>query len=108
MPVTSLPKQALILNSGESLNHSLTADDYLNLSLKYYNEGNFKKCIEAAQNSINILPSANAYNNICTAYNQLKEYDKAIEACNMALKLDQNHNLANGNKAFALQQKNKK
>jgi tetratricopeptide (TPR) repeat protein len=45
-----------------------------------------------------------AYNNICAAYNQLKEYDKAIEACNKAIELDSNHSLAKGNLNFAISQ----
>lgn len=101
--------------SKNNLNHALslknktnlTAADYINISLQLYNSGKYRECIAAAQKSIEIQPTANAYNNICTAYNQLKEYDKAIEACNKALKIDANHNLAKGNLAFAISQKNK-
>ena len=32
--------------------------------------------------------SAVAYNNICSAYNQLQQWDKAIEACQQALAID--------------------
>ncbi len=49
------------------------------------------------------MPNANAYNNICTAYNQLHEYTKAIPACQEALKLDPQHLLAKGNLGAALE-----
>lgn len=80
---------------------------YINLSLEYYNEGKYMECITAANTANSILPNAIAYNNICTAYNELKEYDKAIEACNKALKLEANYSLALGNLNYALEQKNK-
>ena len=81
------------------------SNKFLNNSLKNYQLGEYKLCIEEAEKSIFILPNADAYNNICAAYNQLKEYDKAIEACNKAIKLDLNHKLANGNLNYAISQK---
>lgn len=97
------------LNQALSLKNkiNLTANDYINISLHLYNNGKYRECIEAAKKSIKIQPTADAYNNICTAYNQLKEYDKAIQACSEALKLDANHQLAKGNLTFAVSQKNK-
>lgn len=92
-------KSTSMLNDIERSNY------YINLSLKYYNEGEFLKCIEAARSSIAILPNSIAYNNVCTAYNELKEYDKAIDACNTALKLDTNNKLAKGNLNYALEQR---
>jgi len=78
-----------------------TADDFLNYSLECYQLKKYRQCIEAAKKSISITASANAYNNMCAAYNQLKEYDKAIEACEKALDLDRDHKLAKGNLDFA-------
>ena len=89
-------------------NDKEASDYYINLSLKYYNEGKYIECINAAKNSNSILPNAIAYNNICTAYNKLKEYDKAIDACNKALKLEANYTLARGNLNYALKQKGAK
>ena len=91
--------------SEASITKNLSANDLIDLSLKYYNEANYIACISVAEKSISMLPTANAYNNICTAYNQLKEYDKAIAACEEALKLDADHTLAQGNLQFALQKK---
>lgn len=80
------------------------SDFYLQLSLEYYNQGLYNKCIEASQKSNDFIPNANAYNNICTAYNQLQEYVKAVKACQEAIKLEPQHELAKGNLGFALQQ----
>ena len=86
-------------------NKKLTSNDFLNLSLTYYNEGNFIACIEAAKKSNNIFPNSVAFNNICAAYNKLKEFDKAIKACNEAIKLDANNILAKGNLNVAIKSK---
>ena len=80
------------------------ADFYLNLSLELYNQGLYLKCIDASQKSNEFVPSANAFNNICTAYNQLQEYVKAVKACQEAIKLDPSHQLAKVTLSFALQQ----
>jgi tetratricopeptide (TPR) repeat protein len=99
--------QAQNAEAGYSTNsdENLTSDDYLNLSLTHYNQGNYKACIEAARRSNELAPSSAAFNNICTAYNQLKEYDKAIEACNQALKIDATNQYAKGNLNYAKSQK---
>lgn len=81
------------------------SEHYINLSYRYYKEENYLKCITAAKKSIAIVPNAAAYNNICSAYNQLKQYHKAIKACKEALKLVTDHELANGNLNYALQQR---
>jgi len=82
----------------------ITANDFLNFSLKCYKEGKYNTCIEAAKRSIEITPNANAYSNMCAAYNQLKEYDQAIKAGYNAIKLEPNHKLAKGNLNFSIQQ----
>ena len=75
-----------------------TADDYLNLSLAYYNTGKYAECIEASEKVLALNPnSADAYNNICAAYIGLEQWDKAEEACRRALSLNANHRLAQGN-----------
>jgi len=84
-----------------------SANDYLNLSVMYYNVGDYIKCIEAAKKSISIVPSSNAYSNMCAAYSQLKQYNKAIQAGNEALKLDANNVQAKSNLKFALEHNKK-
>lgn len=90
------------------MNNKLTAENYLNLSLEYYQKGQYEECIKACKKAILLKPDyADAYSNICASYNQLKEWDKAIEACNIALKINPQHKLANGNLNWAKNEKTK-
>ncbi len=80
-----------------------SAEAYLELSLQYYNNKNYKKCIAAAEKALVINPKYYfALNNICSAYNQLKEYKKAIKACKEALVLNPEYKLAKGNLDYAV------
>jgi len=94
----------------ETAKKNPTTDNYINLSLQYYEAGLYKECITACEEALKIKPdNAIAYNNICSSYNALKMYDKAIAACNKALELDRNFELAKGNLNYAISQmKNKK
>ncbi len=79
---------------------------YLTWSYYYYSKGNFQKCIEEAQKAISINPNfAAAYNNICSAYNNLKDWDHAIEAGKRAVEVDPNNQLARNNLNWAISQK---
>ena len=79
-----------------------TADNYINLSLIYYDKGEFENCIKVCEKALELDPNyVNAYNNICSAYNALQKWDKAIEACKKALQLMPEHNFAKGNLARA-------
>jgi tetratricopeptide (TPR) repeat protein len=82
-----------------------TPEAYLELSLKYYNQGLYEKCIAACNTALELRPNyAEAYNNICSAYNQLKEFEKAKSACEKALAIKPNYELAKGNLNWSLQQ----
>jgi tetratricopeptide (TPR) repeat protein len=75
-----------------------TPENYINLSLEYYNEGNYQKCIDAAQQALILKPDYDlAYNNICAAYNRLKKWDKAIEAGNKGISINPNNQLLRNN-----------
>lgn len=90
------------------VNSNPTAENYLNLSLTYYQQGMYEKSIDACKNAIKLKPDfADAYSNMCAAYNQLKQWDKAIEACNKALVINPSHKLANGNLNWAKDEKAK-
>lgn len=85
-----------------------TPETWLNLSLEYYNMGDYNKCVEAAQQSVQLKPDyALAYNNICSAYNAMKEYDKAIKACEKAIQIQPDFELAKNNLKLAKTEKAK-
>jgi len=90
-PVAPHPPSA-VPDAGDS------ATAYINVSLTYYQAGEYQKSIEAAQKALAAKPnSAVAYNNICAAYNELKQWDQAIEACGRALGIAPNFELARNN-----------
>jgi tetratricopeptide (TPR) repeat protein len=81
-----------------------TRDGYTNLSLWYYQAGEFEMSIDACEKALEIDPnSALAYNNMGSAYVNLKEYDKAIQACEKALAIDPDYERAKNNLAWAQQ-----
>jgi tetratricopeptide (TPR) repeat protein len=87
---------------------NMTPENYLNLSLFYYQAGQYEKSITAANEALKLKPDyAEAYNNICAAYNGLKQWDKAISAAEAALRLKSDFTLAKNNLAWALEQKKK-
>ena len=91
-----------ILNDEKKLSLSPTAEYFLNLSLQLYNENKFPQCIDACHRALALKPNyPEAFNNICSAYNQLKEYEKAMQACDRALKLNPAFTLAKNNYNYA-------
>jgi len=105
----ALNNKDAITNAEKTAKEKPTAESFLNLSLTYYQQGLYEKCIEACSNALKLKPDyADAYSNIGASYNQLKQWDKAIEACNKALKIDPQHKLANGNLNWAKEEKAKK
>ncbi|MBS1587061.1 MAG: tetratricopeptide repeat protein [Bacteroidetes bacterium] len=58
-----------------------TPENYISLSLDYYNAGQYENCIKASERALQLHPGYDiAYNNICASYNELHQWDKAIEA----------------------------
>ncbi|MBI3502482.1 MAG: glycosyltransferase family 39 protein [Bacteroidetes bacterium] len=93
-----------IIIKQSNLPQGLTADEYINLSLKFYNEKKFEAMIDACRMAISKNPSsAIAYNNLCSAYNSLEKWNEAKDACEMALALQPDFNLAKNNLNVALQ-----
>ncbi|MBL0308594.1 MAG: tetratricopeptide repeat protein [Bacteroidetes bacterium] len=75
-----------------------TPENYINLSLEYYYQARYLDCVHAADEAIKLKPNYDlAYNNICSAYNMLHEWDKAIEAGQKAVELNPNSQLAKNN-----------
>ncbi len=93
----------------ETAEKNPTAENYLSLSLYYYDAGLYNECVDACSKAVKIKPDyALAYNNMCSAYNQLKMYDKAIEACNKAIAIKPDFELAKNNLKLAQTSKNQK
>ena len=97
----------LISNSENVLiNKASTAGEYIEQSLKYYNNKDFENCIKACKKALLINPNFDlAYNNICAAYNQLKQWDNAIEAGNKGLKINPTNQLLKNNLQLAINEK---
>jgi protein O-mannosyl-transferase len=96
-------QQERIIRGEEFVKLYPTTENYLSLSLEYYKVGNFQKCIEACEIALKINPNyALAYNNICAAYNELKQWEKATKACQKGLLLDTNNEMLKANLQRAL------
>lgn len=77
-----------------------TPENYINLSLEYYNQQRFLDCVKASEKALELRPGYDAaYNNICSAYNMLKEWDKAIEAGEKGVAANPNNQLLKNNLA---------
>jgi tetratricopeptide (TPR) repeat protein len=75
---------------------------YLNISLIYYRQGNYRQCIAAAEEALKLRPDyAEAYNNIGAAYNMMQMWDKGAAACRQALELKPDFTLAKNNLNWA-------
>jgi tetratricopeptide (TPR) repeat protein len=79
-----------------------TPEALLNLSLSSYRAGDFPGSIRAAEQALRLRPDyAPAWNNICAAWNALKEWDNAVTAGERAVALDPGNQLAKNNLAWA-------
>jgi len=83
-----------------------TANEYLNLSYQLCTAHQPWQCIAAAKMALAILPtSAEAYNNIAAAYEDLGRWDEAIQAAREAVRLKPDFQLAKNNLAWSESQK---
>jgi protein O-mannosyl-transferase len=86
----------------ERVKQNTTHETYLELSLAYYNASQFEECVKACIESLKLKPDyALAYNNMCSAHNQLKQWDKAIEAGEKGLQIEPQNELIKGNLKIA-------
>ena len=82
------------------------ADNYINLSLYYFNEGRFVDCIDACNHALILRPGYDlAYNNICAANNKLGHYDEAIAAARIGLQVNPQNIILRNNLAEAIAKK---
>jgi len=85
---------------------SLTPEQWVNLSLTYYQQHKYLESIAAAQTAAYLRPDyPEAYNNVGAAYAQLHLWDAAIQADRQALRYRPDFALARNNLAWALEQK---
>lgn len=85
---------------------AINEDAMLKLSLQLYMNGDFEGCVEICKKIIGINPnSALAYNNMCSAYNNLNKTDEAMTACTRALQIDPNFTRARNNLNIAINKK---
>ncbi|WP_259071544.1 tetratricopeptide repeat protein [Mucilaginibacter sp. X4EP1] len=87
----------------------LAAADFVDLSLIYFNQGQFKQCVANCNYALQIQPNYPlAYNNICAANNQLGNWDEAIAAAKKGLQLKPDYEVLKNNLAAAEKGKNAK
>jgi tetratricopeptide (TPR) repeat protein len=86
-----------------------TADSQINLSLVYYQTGNFQGCINSANQALKLRPEdALAYNNIAACQGALSHWDEEIDAAQHALRINPGFQLAQNNLAWAISERNKR
>lgn len=75
-----------------------TYEKWIQLSLEWYNAGNFKKSKAAAEEAVKMNPKdATGWNNICAACNKLGDYERGIEAGKKAVELRSDWEIAKNN-----------
>jgi tetratricopeptide (TPR) repeat protein len=86
-----------------------TPEGFIDLSLEYYQAGNYQKSLEAAQSALKLKPdNAKAWNNICCAYNMMGRFAEGKAAAEQALRLEPDFQLAKNNLDWSIQELNKK
>jgi tetratricopeptide (TPR) repeat protein len=84
-----------------------TPEYYLDLSLQFYGEERYVESIVACRRALDLRPGyAEAWNNICAAYNKLGRYNEAVAACEQALRSKPDFELARNNLQYARQRAN--
>src|SRR5438105_2516877 len=79
-----------------------TPEYYLDLSLQFYREERYVESIVTSRRALDLRPNyAEAWNNICAAYNKLSRYQEAAEACEQALHYNPDFELARNNLQYA-------
>ncbi len=100
LSIYSLKQQEKIQNINEF-------SGLLSLSLEFYNKQMYYSCILACEKALSYKGNHSlAFNNICTSYNALKQYSKAVAAGKKAVAADSSNKYAKNNLAYALQMKN--
>ncbi|WP_299901539.1 tetratricopeptide repeat protein [uncultured Aquimarina sp.] len=86
----------------EKIKKQPNPDLYIELSLKFYKKGDYQSVISVCKNLLKIDPNnAIAYNNICSAYNQMQKWELGAAACEAALKINPDFKIARNNLKWA-------
>ncbi len=86
----------------QQLDNENNADKLIDLSLQFYKERMYNRCVEACRKALLVKPgNALAYNNICSAYNAMGEWDKAVIAGKKAVKYAPTWQRAKNNLSYA-------
>ncbi|MCK0190079.1 tetratricopeptide repeat protein [Arenibacter sp. F20364] len=98
----ALGKKSILRVLEEEVNNTPSPENYLDLSLQYFNNSNYEDCIRVARKALELKPEyPDAYNNIGIGHFYLLNYDQAIEAYQKALELNPSYQLAKNNLANA-------
>ena len=103
-PTDLTARQLLAQADGEAGNQpaTQTAESYLALSLQRYGEERYAESIAACRAALDLRPNyAEAWNNVCAAYNKLGRYEEAAAACEQALRFKPDLELARNNLLYA-------
>lgn len=90
----------------ETAEKNPSPENFIQLSLEYYNNQQFNECIDACNKALKLKPDYDlAYNNICSAYIQLGEWTLAVNACEKGLEINPTNELLKGNLNLARNKK---
>lgn len=95
-----------VMVAQEAVKKDPTPENYVNLSLAFYNNQQFLESAIAAKAAAQLKPDYGiAWNNICAAYNRIGEWDSAYNAGAHAVQLNPEDELSKNNFIYAQQQK---
>jgi tetratricopeptide (TPR) repeat protein len=98
---------ASLQNAESAVAKEPSVENYLALSVTYFNEKRYDDCVHAAQQVLKVNPNiAEAYVNMATAYHALGKADEGIAALREAARLRPDFNFVTSNLAWELAHKN--